>query len=77
MANHFQVYPKNSLRDPKLLDTPNTLFTIDIAKMPGKKSGKVSISIDRTTAEELNKEKKYGETWDSLFKRLLMMGGEK
>ena len=45
--------------------------------MPGKKSGKVSITIDRETAEELNKEKKYGETWDSLFKRLLMEGRAK
>ena len=36
--------------------------------MPEK--GKVGITIKRETAEMLNKEKKFGETWDDLLERL-------
>ena len=39
--------------------------------MPRKETGKVNISVTRETAEQLNKVKKYGETWDSLLLRLL------
>jgi hypothetical protein len=45
--------------------------------MQGKKSGKVSILIVRATAEDLNKEKKYGAAGGGLFKRLLMEGRPK
>jgi hypothetical protein len=45
--------------------------------MPAKESGKVSISINRKTAEALIKFKQYGETWDELLLRLLRERQEK